>query len=684
MIQRPTIVHDEDAPRRGLPRWLRWLGTAAAGGAGVFVALYFFFTSGLDSEIDLTRFNRIPSMTITDENGTIVASRGSAYGEHVRLGEMPAHLKAAFIAAEDRRFYGHFGIDLWGLSRAMIANIRAGSLYQGGSTITQQLARSLFLSNERTLGRKVEEMFLALWLELHLSKDEILELYLNRIYLGSGAYGVDAAARRYFGLSARDVNLSQAAMLAAMTRAPGRFAPTSDIISARDRTSGVLDAMVETGVVSEGEAFAARVIPAGPGTSIAGKSVNYYVDYVLNELTALGIDTSADLIVKTTIDAELQGHAQEAIANALATTGADKGVSQAACIVMTPQGAVRAVVGGRDYFESPFNRAFQAKRQPGSAFKMFVYLAAMEAGLTPGTMRIDEPINIGGWQPDNYGESYRGPVTLYEGLSKSINTIAAQLGQEIGIDHVIEAAKRLGIATDLQYVRSLALGTSEVTLAEMTSAFATLANNGLAVTRHAVLEVKRPDGEVLYVYQEPAPNQLVAERILREMNFMLAGVIREGTGRGASLGGRPAAGKTGTTQDHHDAWFIGYTADFAGGVWAGNDDNTPMDKVVGGTLPATLWREIMTAAHAGVAAHELAGTNDTFYADENPYEYFEDGRGYADRDRLDERERRGRGDWYDGPPPPPYEDEEDILDFLFGGPPEPPPPPPDWQRYRRN
>ncbi|MBI1239049.1 MAG: PBP1A family penicillin-binding protein [Alphaproteobacteria bacterium] len=672
-------VAERDDNERATGRRGGWLRIAAYGllgtaGAGVllFAGLYLYFTAALDAEIDLVALNRVPSLTFTDEAGTIIASRGSAFGEPLTFDDIPPHLRDAFIGAEDRRFYSHFGIDLIGLTRAMWANVSAGRFVQGGSTITQQLARSLFLSNERSLTRKVEEAFIALWLEAHFSKDEILTLYLNRVYLGSGANGVDAAARRYFGLSAREVTLAQAAMLAAMTRAPARFAPTSDLDGARLRAALVLDAMIETGRLTHGEAYAARVIPAGAGTSTANIGANYFVDYAAEEVAALGIDMNQDLIVTTTIDPAIQQAAQETITQTLSGKGEDKSASQGAVVIMETTGAIRAIVGGRDYLDSPFNRATQAMRQPGSAFKPFVYLCAMEMGLTPSTIRWDEPVDIEGWKPANFGGTYAGPVTLDEAFSKSINTVAAALGQEVGIGNVVAAAARLGLRQPVEANRSLPLGTSEVTLVDLAGAYLPFANLGRSEQRHVVLAVKTPAGDELYRYVPPVSEQVIAERVAREMNYLMADVVRFGTGRRAQLSGRPVAGKTGTSQDYRDALFVGYTADYLGAVWIGNDDNQPMDKVVGGNLPAEIWARIMATAHAGRTAKPLPGADD----------YYD--RYQVAREPWQERYPNAPQTEYPPYTPPPQGrryDERDlgeaILDWLFGPPPPRPygPPP---------
>lgn len=653
---------DSGGERTGWRRWLYW-GAIAAGnlfglGVATLIGLYIYFTWNIDPNVNLATLNRVSSLTFTDEKGTLIASRGSSFGEQLTLEEIPDNVKHAFIGAEDRRFYDHFGLDLYGLGRAMYFNISAGRLVQGGSTITQQLARTLFLSTDRSLSRKVEELFLAIWLERHLTKDQILELYLNRIYLGSGSYGVDAAARRYFGISVKETNLAQAAMLAAMTRAPARFAPTNDLDGARKRAALVLDAMIETGYLDHGTAYASRAIPAGPGENKVEVTYNYFADYVLSELETLGVPLDQDLIVRTTINREIQIKAQQVITDDIAANAEKKGVSQAAAAILTTDGAIRALVGGVDYVDSPFNRATQAMRQPGSAFKPFVYLTALEQGMHPSDMRYDQPVTIGKWSPANYGGTYSGAVTLSQALSKSINTVAAQLGEEVGTGEVVKTARRMGIGSPLQAIPSLALGTSEVTLLELANAYEPFATTGVAVKRFSVVDVRKPNGEIVYKHKSETGETVIADRIARNMNQMLADVVRSGTGRGASLGGRPVAGKTGTSQDFRDAWFVGYTADYVGGVWIGNDDNKPMDKVVGGSLPAGMWKKIMTVAHDGLPIKDLPG-----------WDEWDQPAVAANDDRSWEQ------DYYnEGPPPEDYpqdemEEEDDrggLLDWLFG------------------
>ena len=435
----------EQVPQRAQRPWWFWLATGFGGLvlflSACFVALYYAYAPSLSITADrLGELNRTPSITLTDEAGQIFATRGAAFGYRVRVEEMPKYLPLAFISTEDRRFYSHSGIDYRGLMRALVTNWTAGGVVQGGSTITQQLAKNTFLTPERTWRRKLEEMFLSFWLERHYSKDEILTLYLNRIYLGSGAYGVDAAAREYFDKSIKDVTLPEAAMLAALTRAPSRYSPDANLKLAQERAALVLDLMVEEGHISEGEARKARANPAKPVIKPELESANYFADYVMEQLKALNITPNKDLIVRTTIDIRLQGTAQKALQKVLDGDGAKRNVSQGALVAMEPSGAVRSLVGGKDYTASPFNRAYQSKRQPGSSFKPFVFLAALEAGLTPDDVREDAPYEVDGWRPENYDGQYLGPITLREALSKSINTVAIRIADEVGRRKIIAVA----------------------------------------------------------------------------------------------------------------------------------------------------------------------------------------------------------------------------------------------------
>lgn len=563
----------------------------------------------LDLSQDLYAANRPIAFTFLDADGQEIGHRGALVGDRLTLEEMPPYLPAAFIAMEDRRFYDHYGIDIRGLVRAAITNFHAGHVVAGGSTITQQTAKIVFLTPTRTYGRKFTEMFDAAKLEKSLSKKQILELYLNRIYLGSGAYGVDGAAHVYFGKSARNVTVAEAAMLATLTRAPTAFSPLRDLEAAQTRTSLVLRAMVETGAITQAQADDARASPAQMSDHSITDARNYFLDTAADEATRLvagsGLMHSSDLIVHTTLEPRLQEAARHAVAKTLNTRGGKMHASEAAVVLMKPDGAVSALIGGKDYDESVFNRATQARRQPGSAFKPFVYLAAIENGISPWDVRDDGPVDIDGWTPTNFGGRSYGTVTLADALAHSINTITAGLAQEVGITTVVDAAHRCGIVSQLDPNASLALGTSEVTPIELTTAYATFATGGVRVWPYYVTEVDDPSKNVLYRRTPPPEERVIASHVDRDLTTMLAGVITGGTGRAAALSGHQAAGKTGTTQDYHDAWFVGFTTDYIAGVWVGNDDSSPMKTVTGGSLPAAIWKDVMTAAEKGKPSKPL-------------------------------------------------------------------------------
>jgi penicillin-binding protein 1A len=543
---------------------------------------------------------RPPTIQIVGVDGTVLATRGEMAGSNVALKDLPPYLPKAFIAIEDRRFYSHYGIDPLGILRAAITNILHRGVSQGGSTLTQQLAKNLFLTQERTMARKLQEAELAIWLERKYSKNEILELYLNRVYFGSGAYGVEAAAQRYFGKSARNVTIAEAAMLAGLVKSPSRLAPNRNPEGAEARAKTVLAAMAEAKFITQSQAQASighpeiSVKPAGAGT------INYVADWIGEVLDDLVGQIDQSIVVQTTIDPKLQSVAEAAVIDELAAKSVKFNVSQGALVAMSPDGAVRALVGGRNYSESQYNRAVTARRQPGSAFKPFVYLTAVEAGLTPDTMRRDAPLDIKGWKPENYSHEYFGAVTLTQALAMSLNTVAVRLGLEVGPANVVRTAHRLGISSKLEPNASIALGTSEVSVLELVGAYAPFANGGLAVTPHVVTRIKTLEGKVLYMRQPEEANQVIEPRNVAMMNVMMQETLISGTAKKAEIPGWTAAGKTGTSQDFRDAWFIGYTAKLVTGVWLGNDDNSPTRKATGGGLPVEVWTRFMRAAHQGV------------------------------------------------------------------------------------
>jgi penicillin-binding protein 1A len=485
--------------------------------------------------------------------------------------------------------------------------VTSGRAVQGGSTLTQQLAKNLFLSPERTIERKVQEVLLAFWLEQKYTKDQIMAMYLNRVFFGSNAYGVEAASRRYFNKSARDVNLGEAALLAGLLKAPSRLSPARDPEAAEARAQVVLQAMLEEGYITADEIKTAMSQPPTKAKRYWSGAGQYVADLVRDEVTLLIGQVTEDILVETTIDMTLEKKAEAALTESLATEGDKVNASQAALVSIDGTGAIRALVGGRDYAESQFNRAVKAKRQPGSAFKPFVYAAAVENGLRPTSVRNDAPIRIGSWTPENYDQKYRGQVTATQALAESLNTIAAQLVMEVGPDQVIKVAHRMGIESELQKNASIALGTSEVSLLELTAAYAPFMNGGYKATPHIVRRISKADGTLLYENNYLEPPKVLNDGVVAAMNAMMRDVIDRGTGKNARLAGWEAAGKTGTTQSFRDALFVGYTSNLTTGIWFGNDDGQSMKKVTGGGLPAKAWHDFMTAAHQGLAPAPLPG-----------------------------------------------------------------------------
>lgn len=591
---------------RRIVYWCIVLGIWA--GIGV-TGLVVYYGSRMPSASTWAIPDRPPNVKITAVDGSVIANRGTTGGEALALEDMSPYIPEAIVAIEDRRFYSHFGVDPLGLARAFVTNVTTGHMVQGGSTLTQQLAKNLFLSPERTLERKVQEVLLALWLEQKYTKDQILAMYLNRVFFGSNAYGVEAASRRYFNKSARDVNLGEAALLAGLVKAPSRLSPARDPEAANARAQVVLQAMLDQGYISGDEVKTAMSQTPAKAKRYWSGAGHYVADMVMDELPGLIGDVKEDVVVDTTIDKGLERRAEQSLADLLNKDGAKLDASQAALVSLDGTGAIRALVGGRDYADSQFNRAVKAKRQPGSSFKPFVYAAALEKGLTPFSVFNDAPIRIGDWTPENYEKKYNGEVTLATALAKSLNTVAAQLVMYDGPDQVIKLAHRLGIESELQPNASIALGTSEVSLMELTGAYAAFMNGGYKATPHVIRRVTTADGsKVLYENTYDSPPRVLSETIAANMNAMMMGVIDQGTGRSAKLPGWQAAGKTGTTQNSRDALFVGFTSNLTTGVWFGNDDGKPMKKVTGGGLPARAWQEFMIAAHKGLSPAPLFGS----------------------------------------------------------------------------
>jgi penicillin-binding protein 1A len=556
---------------------------------------------------------REPGVMLLAADGSVLSEQGAFFGDEVRIAELPSYVPNAIIAIEDRRFRSHHGVDPIGLTRAMVENMKAGRVVQGGSTITQQLAKNLFLNPDKTLERKAQEMVLAIWLESRFSKDEILQLYVNRVYFGSGATGIEKAAQRYFGKSARDINLSEAAILAAVLKAPATYSPLIHPKDAAARAREVIDSMTTEGFLSEAEARDAIATPLSVKAADYVPATQYITDWVIEQLPSLVQKYDRSIIVETTIEPDLQSLAETALRKRLNAEGGKLNVTQAAFVMMDTAGAVKALVGGKSYQKSQFNRVTKAKRQPGSSFKPFVYLTAVEQGYGPGSVEIDEPIRIGDWEPENYRRKYLGTVTLKKALALSLNTVAAKLAYNVGPQNVVNTAHRLGIASELAPNASIALGTSEVTLLELTSAFVPFANGGAPAQPFVIKRITTRDGEVLYEREGQTLAPVISSFDLGAMNDMLRAVIGEGTAKRAKFGGFDLAGKTGTSQEYRDAWFIGYSSYMVAGVWAGNDDNTPTGKVTGGSIPAAIWRDVMEPAHRGLNPLPLPGDEDYRY-----------------------------------------------------------------------
>ncbi len=601
---------------RKQPRRRSWLGRLVYGGVVLglwavigLAGLIAYHASQLPPIDQLAVPKRPPNIAILASDGTLLANRGETGGRVVSIKELPPYLPRAFVAIEDRRFYQHFGVDPVGILRAIGQNVTRRGVAQGGSTLTQQLAKNLFLTPERSASRKIQEAILALWLEHKYTKDEILELYLNRVYFGAGAYGVEAAAQRYFGKPAKEVSLAQAAMLGGLVQAPSRLAPNRNLPAAQARAAQVLAAMQELGFAQAQDVKVALAQPAKPANARAGGSANYVADLVMDVLDDYVGKFETDITVQTTVDTSLQATAERSLVDELNKQGAKFNVSQGALVSMRPDGAIRALIGGRDYAQSQFNRATTARRQPGSSFKPFVYLAAVEHGATPDSVREDAPVKIGNWAPENYSHRYAGAVTLRTALAQSLNTVAVRLGQEVGPKAVVQTAQRLGITSPLQANGSIALGTSEVTLLEMVGAYGAFANGGNGVIPYVVASVKDQAGKVLYKRADSGLGRVMSPDADGMMNAMMHETFVSGTGRKADIPGWDLAGKSGTTQDYKDAWFLGYSGSLVTGVWLGNDDGEVTKKVSGATLPAEIWKSYMVQALKGQTPVPLPNIN---------------------------------------------------------------------------
>jgi penicillin-binding protein 1A len=579
---------------------LAWIGIFGA-------VLYARWISGLPDTSRLLESGPSHDVTILDTHGRLIARHGYTQGALVPVAALPAYVPNAFIAIEDRRFRHHYGVDPIGVIRAATEDMNAGHVVQGGSTITQQLAKNLFLDPDRTFDRKMQEALLALYLESRYDKDQILTLYLNRVYFGAGVFGIQAAAQRFFGKNAAALSLTEAAMLAGSVKAPARFNPMADPDASMARASTVLDAMDDAGFIGDAERDRAQATRPRIARATTTPESGYFADWVLGQVAGYAGDVGEPVIVETTFDIDAQNKAEHALAQGLGREGGGLHAHEGALVAMTPEGAVRALVGGRDYADSPFDRATDALRQPGSAFKPFVYLAAFEHGRKPDDIMNDEPIDIHGWKPADFEDEYEGPITLERAFAKSSNSVAAQLTDEIGAKAVAETARRLGIESPLAEVPSLALGASGVTPLELTGAYAPFANGGRGVIPYGIVRIRTASGKILYDRAGSGLGTVIAEEKLEEMTRLMVETVTTGTGKAARLDDRPSAGKTGTTQDFHDAWFVGFTGDLVCGVWIGNDDNAPMVHATGGGLPAHIFKAFMEDAETGQPAKPLAG-----------------------------------------------------------------------------
>lgn len=603
----------------------KWGFIGLVWGGIVFGFLLLYYGLSLPDVSTLDNVERAPRVTILDKNGETLASYGSNYGQSVTFDDLPPHLIQAVLATEDRRFFTHFGIDPFGLLRAMIVNLQAGRIVQGGSTITQQTAKVLFLSPERTLKRKIQEVLLALYLEHHFTKEEILALYLNRIYLGSGNYGIAAAAENYFKKTVSDLTLEESAIIAGLIKAPSRYSPIKNLALAKLRGQQVLENMVnsdylETAPNMEESHLANLIYPDKHKTN----QTRYFTEWVMEQVPDYIGRPEEDIIITTTFNPQIHEVAYEAAVTRLAarqakqeqeladaqldnaTTNPEQAGEEAnlpvvedlqvAVIVMTPEGAIQTIIGGKDYSTSQFNRAVNAYRQPGSSFKLFTYLTAFENGYKPNDTLVDEPIQLDEWTPKNWDDTYRGEVSLRNAFSQSINTVAVQLGKIVGIGNIIKMAHKLGITNEISHNLSSVLGTSEINLLEMTTAYAHLANNGQSVWVHGIEKIETYNNEILFERSPSQPEQILTPQTTAYMNDLLLSVVETGTGKRAQLPGRDVAGKTGTSQGFRDAWFIGFTPQYVTGVWIGKDDDTSMKRVGGGGLAAIVWRDFMHAA----------------------------------------------------------------------------------------
>lgn len=618
-----------------------WGMIAAIGG-------FLYFAYDLPDISNISQIEKKPGRVIRDREGEIAATYGDVYGEYLPYDKLPKPVVEAVLATEDRRFFAHAGIDLIGILRAAWVNMNEGRVVQGGSTITQQLAKNVFLAPERTLRRKIQEALLALMLEAKYSKKEILAIYLNRVYLGAGCFGIDAAAKRYFGKPARELDVAESAMLVGLLKAPSSYSPSASPDKAERRAVQVIMNMKEADYLTKEEADRwAKMVVAGLEYNDTSLGSYYFGDWVMSQLPLmpqLADYLEEDLEIDTTLDRATQRAAEKTLQETLKKYHEKNRVNQGALVTMRPEGEVLALVGGLDYRESQYNRAFVSQRQPGSSFKLFVYLAALEKGLSPDGWMDDTPVQFGRWSPQNYDGKYRGPVSVREAFQQSLNTVAAQVAHDTGVSNVVDMARRLGIASPLAPNLSIALGTSEVNLLELTAAFAHLPNAGNRVAPYGIRRIRTKAGKIIYQRKPAEPEQVLDGNTVGAMNSLLTSVVQGGTGGRAAIG-RQVGGKTGTTQDYRDAWFIGFTGNLVTGVWVGNDDNKSMKKVTGGSVPAEIWRDFMKVAEF-----------------QYPETYFNTNYVQVYSPAADPYQAQG------GPPPAPR-NMDGLLDQIFSGPP---------------
>ena len=597
------------AGRAPLQALLYWSAVVGVWGLIALVAFFAVFATDLPDTSKMFDVKRQASISYLDRSGGLIAVRGSQFAPPVNLDELPPYVPAAFVAIEDKRFYHHFGFDLWGITRSIFKDLKAGHAVQGASTITQQLARNLFLTPNQNIRRKAQELILAVWLETKFSKKQILSLYLNRVYFGEGAYGIEAAAQRYFNKPAAQLTLGESALLAGLMKGPSRYSPVSATDRAARRASVVLNTMVKTHAITPEQRDAAFREPVHVSATLASQKAQYYVDWVDQQVRALVGQPVEDLVVETTLDLPIQINAEHAVHTIVGRDAKTRGVAQAALVAMDGEGRIRAYVGGEDYVASQFDRASQAQRQAGSSFKPFVYLTAMEAGKTPDTQVVDEPLTIGSWSPHNFTNRYLGPITIQGAFAESVNTVAARLANEVGTATVAQTAHRLGITSDIQTAPSMALGAVEVSPLEMAQAYSAFGNGGLRTKGYGIERIRTATGRVLYDHNLGlAPRtRVINQPALGEMIQMMRQVLISGTGVRARVPGRDVAGKTGTTSDYRDAWFVGYTGGFTAAVWTGRDDNTPMKRVTGGSSPADIWKMFMAASLPRLNVQSIPG-----------------------------------------------------------------------------